>query len=183
MLHISVCHCRVEHKTGNIRRDDSNHSNRVIAVIFLPNAKGRLWDTRDQVEARYGKPIHCNGDQSHGIVCAYNYQRFHVVVTFLDGKSQSELFYRSDNKYLVPFEVGKLMEMNPRENYTWYPGNRMFVLIPRWPGFPDETNAKKRGPAIAIAARFPDSANPWSFHICTAEFAKKFGSRPSKVKP
>jgi hypothetical protein len=105
-----------------------------------------------------------------------------VVVTFLDGKSQSELFYRSDNKYLVPIEVGKLMEMNSRENYTWYPGNRMFVLILRWPGFPNETNAKKRGPAIAIAARFPDSANPWSFHICTAEFAKKFGSTPSKVK-
>jgi len=149
----------------------------LIAVTFLPSARGRLWETREQVEARYGKPL-----QVHGDVATYNFQRFHVVVTFLNGQSQSELYYRSDNKYLVPIEVGKLMEMNSRENYTWYPANRMFALIPRWPGFPNETNAKKRGPSIAIAARFPDTRDPWSFHICTAEFAKKFGNNPSKAK-
>jgi hypothetical protein len=93
------------------------------------------------MEARYGKPL-----QVHGDVVTYNFQRFHVVVTFLNGQSQSELYYRSDNKYLVPIEVGKLMEMNSRENYTWYPAERMFALIPRWPGFPNETNAKKQGP-------------------------------------
>jgi len=145
--------------------------------MFLPSADARLWETREQVEARYGKPL-----QLHGDVATYNFQRFHVVVTFLNGQSQSELYYRSDNKYLVPIEVGKLMEMNSRENYTWYPGNRMFVLIPRWPGFPAETNAKKRGPSIAIAARFPDDRNPWSFHICTEDFVKKFGATPSKGK-
>jgi len=154
----------------------------MIAVTLLPSAKGALWEKREQVEARYGKPIHCEGDQSHGIVCTFNYQRLHVVVTFLDGKSQSELYYRSDNKYLVPIEFGKLLEMNSRENYTWYPANGISALIPRWPGFPNETNAKKRGPVIAIAARFPDTRNPWSVHICTAEFAKKFGSAPPKVK-
>jgi hypothetical protein len=90
----------------------------MIAATLLPNARASLWEPREQVEARYGKPIHCDGDQSHGVVCTYNYQRFHVVVTFLDGKSQSELYYRSDNKYLVPIEFGKLLEMNSRENYT-----------------------------------------------------------------
>src|SRR5215510_1827775 len=93
--------------------------NGVIAITLVPSAWAALWETKEQVEAQYGKPIHCDGDQSHGIVCKYNYQHFHVVVTFFDGKSQSELFYRSDNKYLVPIEVGKIMEMNPQENYTW----------------------------------------------------------------
>lgn len=133
------------------------------------------------VEARYGKPLRVEGNENHGTVCTYNFQRFHVVVTFLNGQSQSELYYRSDNKYLAPIEIAKLMETNSRENYTWYPTNQMFALIPRWPGFPNETPAKKRGPPIAIAARFPDTAYPWSFHICTAEFVKKFGATP-KVK-
>lgn len=155
----------------------------LAAVTSLPGVSGALWETREQVDTRYGKPIHCSAEQNHGTVCTYNYQRFHVVVTFLDGKSQSELFYRSDNKYLVPLEVGKVMEMNSKKNYTWYPGDRVFMLIPQWPGFPNETNAKKRGPAIAIAARFPETRNPWSFHICTAEFAKKFGNTPPKAKP
>ena|SRR6266487_3199330 len=157
--------------------------NRIVPIalltllFFLPSAKGRLWETRGQVEARYGKPLQGRGD-----VSTYNFQRFHVLVTFVNGQSQSELYYRSDNKYLVPIEVGKLMEMNSRENYTWVPGDRMFVLIPRWPGFPNETNMKRRGPPIAIAARFPDTRNPWSLHICTAEFVKKFGPTPSTAK-
>jgi hypothetical protein len=146
----------------------------VIAVTLLPSARGRLWETREQVAARYGKPIHCDGDQNHGIVCTYNYQRFRVVVTFLDGKSQSELFYRADNKYLVPIEILKIDAMNMREHYVWEPRGRISVLV-------QEQN--QRGQPIAISARFPDTRNPWSFHICTAEFAKKFGSTPPKVKP
>lgn len=153
----------------------------LLAIALVPTGKAGLWESRAVVEARYGKPLRVEGNENQGTVCTYNFKRFHVVVTFLNGQSQSELYYRSDNKYLAPIEIGKLMETNSRENYTWYPTNQMFALIPRWPGFPNETPAKKRGPPIAIAARFPDTAYPWSFHICTAEFVKKFGATP-KVK-
>jgi hypothetical protein len=123
------------------------------------------------VEARYGKPLRVEGDQGRGTVCTYNFHRFHVVVTFLNGQSQSELYYRSDNKYLVSIEVLKLTQMNSRENYVWDSGNGMFVLV----------DIQRRGKPIAIAARFPDSRSPWSLHICSAEFVKKFGSTPSKI--
>lgn len=145
----------------------------MFAVLFLSSARARLWENRAQMETRYGKPLKVEGD-----VATYNFQRLHVLVTFVNGQSQSELYYRSDNKYLVPIEVLKLDEMNSRENYTWVPSGRISVLIPRWPDFPNETNLKKRGPVIAISARFPDTRNPWSLHICTAEFAKKFGTTP-----
>ena len=89
----------------------------LVTMTVISNAEARLWETRQQVDAQYGKPIHCEGDQNHGIVCTYNYQRFHVVVTFLNDRGHSELFYRSDNKYLVPIEVLKLIQMNVREGY------------------------------------------------------------------
>ena len=145
----------------------------LVAVTFLPSASGRLWETKGQVEARYGKPLRVEGNESQGTVCTYNFQRFHVVVTLLNGQSQSELYYRSDNKRLAPIEMLKLQLMNVRENYIWEMRNGMFVLV----------DAQRRGKPIAIAARFPDTTYPWSFHICTAEFVKKFGSTPPKGRP
>jgi hypothetical protein len=142
-------------------------------LIFLPSAGARLWDTREQVEARYGKPFRVEGNQSQETVCTYNFQRFRVIVTFLKGQSQSELFYRSDNKYLLPIEVGRIFEMNMREHYVWQPRGQISVLV-------NEQN--QRGQPIAIAARFQEARNPWSFHICTEEFVKKFGVTPSKTK-
>ena len=123
------------------------------------------------VEARYGKPLRVQGNENQGTICTYDFGRFHVVVTFLNGQSQSELYYRSDNKYLVPIEVLKLQLMNVRKNYVWEMNRGMFVLV----------DAQRRGKPIAIAVRFPDYTYPWSFHICTAEFVKRFGLTP-KVK-
>ena len=123
------------------------------------------------VEARYGKPLRVQGNENQGTICTYDFGRFHVVVTFLNGQSQSELYYRSDNKYLVPIEVLKLQLMNVRKNYVWEMNRGMFVLV----------DAQRRGKPIAIAVRFPDYTYPWSFHICTAEFVKRFGVTP-KVK-
>jgi hypothetical protein len=117
-------------------------------------------------------PKQCRDENGNeGTVCTYNFQRFHVVVTFLNGQSQSELYYRSDNKRLVSVEILKLQSMTLRGNYVWTVGNGMFVLV----------DAQRRGKPIAIAARFPDTTYPSSFHICTAEFVRKFGVTP-KVK-
>jgi hypothetical protein len=144
----------------------------LLAIAFDPTGNAALWESRAMVEGRYGKPLRVEGNESQGTVCTYNFQRFHVVVTFLNGQSQSELYYRSDNQRLAPIENLKLQLMNARENYLWEMRNGMFVLL----------NAQRGGKPIAIAARFPDTLYPWSFHICTAEFVKKFGVAP-KVKP
>jgi hypothetical protein len=110
----------------------------LLVVLSLPSASARLWENRAQVETRYGKPLKVEGD-----VATYNFQRLHVLVTFVNGQSQSELYYRSDNKYLVLIEVLKLDEMNSRENYTWVPSGRISVLIPRWPDFPERDQPEK----------------------------------------
>jgi hypothetical protein len=143
----------------------------LLAIAFVSIGKAALWESRAVVEARYGKPLRVEGNEDKGTVCTYNFRRFHVVVTFLNDQSQSELYYRSDNQRLVPIEILKLQSMTRRENYVWTVGNGMFVLV----------DAQRRGKPIAIAVRFPDYTYPWSFHICTAEFVKKFGVTP-KVK-
>ena len=143
----------------------------LLGIVSVPTVNAGLWESRAVVEARYGKPLRAEGNEKEGTVCTYNFQRFHVVVTFLNGQSQSELYYRSDNKRLVPREILKLQSVTLRENYIWTVGNGMFVLV----------DAQRRGKPIAIAVRFPDYTYPWSFHICTAEFVKRFGLTP-KVK-
>lgn len=143
----------------------------LLGIASVPTVQAGLWQSKAVVEARYGKPLRAEGNEKEGTVCTYNFQRFHVVVTFLNGQSQSELYYRSDNKRLVPVEILKLQSMTLRENYIWTVGNGMFVLV----------DAQRRGKPIAIAVRFPDYTYPWSFHICTAEFVKRFGVTP-KVK-
>ena len=143
----------------------------LLAIVFVPTSKAVLWESRAVVEARYGKPLRTEGNEKEGTVCTYNFPRFHVVVTFLNGQSQSELYYRSDNQRLVPREILKLQLMNVRKNYVWEMYQGMFVLV----------DAQRRGKPIAIAVRFPDAEYPWSLHICTAEFVQKFGTNP-KVK-
>jgi hypothetical protein len=137
----------------------------LLAIPFVSTGKAALWKSRAEVEARYGKPLRVEGSGNAGTVCTYNFQRFHVVVTFLSGQSQSERYYRSDNQRLVPMEILKLQSMSKRENYVWTAGNGMFLLV----------DAQRRGKPIAIAVRFPDYTYPWSFHICTAEFVRQFG--------
>ena len=143
----------------------------LLGIASVPTVNAGLWESRAVVEAHYGKPLRAEGNEKEGTVCTYNFRRFHVVVTFLGGQSQSELYYRSDNQRLVPIEILKLQSMTRRENYVWTVGNGMFVLV----------DAQRRGKPIAIAVRFPDYTYPWSFHICTAEFVRKFGVTP-KVK-
>src|SRR6476620_6318349 len=91
----------------------------LLAIALVPTGKAGLWESRAVVEARYGKPLRVEGNENQGTVCTYNFQRFHVVVTFLNGQSQSELYYRSDNKLLAPIEILKLQLMTSRENYIW----------------------------------------------------------------
>ena len=98
------------------------------------------------VEGRYGKPLRVEGNESQGTVCTHNFQRFHVVVTFLNGQSQSELCIAGATiSAFAPIENLKLQLMNVRENYSWEMRNGMFVLV----------DAQRRGKPIAIAVRFP----------------------------
>jgi hypothetical protein len=143
----------------------------LLALAAVPTTNARLFETRPELEAKYGQPIKVE-NHAYGKLYTYNYKRFRVLVTFLDGKSQSELYVRADGKRLVPVEVLKLSAMNSLGN-TWTTGNGMFVLV----------NPSTRGHPIAVSACYPDNtAYPLSLHICTADFVKKFGTAPPNGK-
>jgi hypothetical protein len=83
----------------------------VIAVLaFSANALfARIGETEQQIEARYGKGR---------FTLSIDYQLFYqssginIVVTFIDGVSQSEFFKNQDNSELSKNEIGLLLEVN-----------------------------------------------------------------------
>lgn len=142
-----------------------------LTLLSVCNASAKLWESKAELDARYGQPIRVE-DHVVGKTYVYNFKRFTVLVTLLDGKSQSELYSRSDGKYLVPIEVINLLNLNTIPNHNWEPTDGMFGLV----------DSVRKGRPVAVAARSPDSAYPRTFHFCTAEFVKKFGISPAKTK-
>jgi hypothetical protein len=140
-----------------------------LLLNWLSIANGKLWETKPEIEARYGHPTRVE-DHVVGKTYVYNYNRITVLVTFLNGKSQSEVYSRTDGKYLVPVEVVHLLELNTVAKHTWAMANGMFVLV----------NSVRKGKPIAIAARYPDTAYPRRFSFCTADFVKKFGGEADR---
>jgi hypothetical protein len=142
----------------------------LLVATWLPSARGSLWESKAEIEARYGPAIRVE-DHGAGKTYVYSFKRFTVLVTFLDGKSQSELYSRSDGKYLVPVEVLSLLQMNS-SGKTWEPTGTLFALV----------DPVRRGRPIAIAARSPGSAYPRTLHICTSDFVKRFGTPSTEQK-
>lgn len=129
---------------------------------------GKLWQTKAEVDATYGPPLSVE-EHAAGKTYVHHYKGFTVLVTYLNGKSQSELYSRTNGKYLVPIEIIEIESLNTLPNHQWDVGNGMFVLI----------DPIRKGPPVAVAARAPDTAYPRTFHLCTAEFVKKFGKQPA----
>ena len=70
----------------------------LISGFFLcaHSAPARVGETEAQVDHRYGKPAG-KWDDCVGYKKLYHWHGFDVMVTFLDGMSQREMFNRSDN--------------------------------------------------------------------------------------
>ena len=76
-------------------------------LLFAKLAPARVGETEEQVDHRYGKPAG-KWDDYVGYKKLYHWHNFDVMVTFLDGISQREMFNRPvggldphDQKYLA----------------------------------------------------------------------------------
>src|SRR3712207_2018087 len=93
----------------------------IVAVAVLctcsAHVSARLWETQAQLEKRCGKPSSVNKDPN-GDIYTYHVEQYEVLVTFLDRRSQSELYVRRDSRPLTPQDIQKILSMNAAGN-TW----------------------------------------------------------------
>lgn len=86
----------------------------VCGIVAFPNfSYARVGETEQQTDHRYGKPVG-KWDDYVGYKKLYHWHSFDVMVTFMDGVSQREMFNRAEGidpgvkKYLRKIsEVGK----------------------------------------------------------------------------
>ena len=83
-----------------------------LSLCFALNiAFARLGETEEQIEARYGKPQKSVISYGH-MVETYEVNGFSIMVSFMDGKSASEMYSKSDKTKLSDAELQKLLEVN-----------------------------------------------------------------------
>jgi hypothetical protein len=70
--------------------------------LLAPRAEARLWESIAQTEARYGRALQKFPDGSRGDEQRkYRFREFYVLVTFVRGRSEEEMYFHADGK--TPF--------------------------------------------------------------------------------
>jgi hypothetical protein len=73
-----------------------------LAAFVVPRGDARLWETIAQTEARYGHALQkFSGEQRGEEQRKYRYKSFYILVTFVGGRSDDEMYFHTDGK--TPF--------------------------------------------------------------------------------
>jgi hypothetical protein len=137
-------------------------------TLVCGRADACLWETKAELDARYGKPIR-TFDNEYGKNYIYRFKQFEVQVVLFDGKSQSEVYRHSnDNSDLTLKEWETLLSLNQLGN-GWRATEEkgMFALVKPSGGDP-----------IAVALWGLKSQPMGILMVVTADFAKKAGLPP-----
>lgn len=146
---------------------------RVAIVLFLVAVVGErapacLRETKDEIQRRYGQsenaPQSPSGDES----VEYRYKDFIVIVTFVAGKSEQEIFFHRDLK--TPLSEGEIQSLLALNSFgqQW----ERSPELPVWSlGGSDPRNW------VALAAYYPQSAQHAApaLGIMTTDYARKHG--------
>jgi hypothetical protein len=138
-----------------------------LTSLLSSRADARLWETVVQAEARFGRPLKVTrGDLPGEEDRKYRWKGFLLLVTYVGGKSENELYMHSDMQ--KPFsneEVQSLLKLSsagkrwdkPRSEPMWY-------LI--------DSDGKTQ---IAAAAYYPKlpRVNAPAFTAVTATYARR----------
>ena len=140
-------------------------------ALVCRNVDARLWETKSQLDVRYGKPAMSSRD-ADGLTYVYKFNQFQVVVTLLDGKSQNEIYYHTNSSRLTPAEIEALLSFNALGN-RWRVSEGVFSLFKPSGGHP-----------IAVGLYSPDAPSP-ALAVRTADFIRMADSllRTKKMRP
>jgi len=85
----------------------------VISALLCASAFARIGETEDEIRARYGKPVNEDRAQPPIVERGYLTSGMIVVVMFIDGKSEAEMFMKAKNfDQLSDEEVQLLLKAN-----------------------------------------------------------------------
>jgi hypothetical protein len=125
-----------------------------------------LWETKAEIDARYGKLTRTFND-ADGKHYVYRFKQFKVIVTLLDGKSQSEVYpHSNDNSDFTSTEIQTLLSLNALGNSWRVTEEGMFALVKPSGGDPIAVGIYVSNPSQSILS------------VLTADFAKKAGLPP-----
>ena len=129
-----------------------------LACCFAVSLVANVGDTPAQIEASYGKPVEIYRDVKGRMSYIHHIGEYAVVVQYLAGISQSELFYRKDDGVLTEAVMQKFRKSNS--------GGQV------WQEIPADVLIKMRGPgwrvwvteARSISAYGPAEINDRQYH-------------------
>jgi hypothetical protein len=93
----------------------------VLAALFGFGAAAvaRVGEDAKQIEARYGKPQKVFAENGKFRDVGYAFERFSVVVNFIDGISRREGFALPDQSRLPDDAVRQILALSADEGVTW----------------------------------------------------------------
>ena len=86
-----------------------------IAIAFfllVSPAFARIGETEQQIEARYGKSIGTLSSGNQPLKKAYQSSGMNIIVMYIDGVSQSEVFTKKDESEFSKNEIAILLDAN-----------------------------------------------------------------------
>lgn len=85
----------------------------LLFVLVAAPCQARLGETRAQTDARYGKGRDLEkGITDRFLIGKYFDGNYRITITFLDGKSASEVYARKDGNDLTGDEIQKILDAN-----------------------------------------------------------------------
>jgi hypothetical protein len=140
----------------------------VAAVtMLLPRfAHARLWETVAQIENRFGPPVQTWAVKSGEQDRRYRYKQYKVLVTYVNGRSASELYMHADTASLFPdAEVKSLLDDHSLGNRWERP-----LAEPMW--YMTAHGKNERIAAAAYYPKLPRVGEP-AFTVLTATYARR----------
>jgi hypothetical protein len=144
----------------------------LIACVSTQPLLARLGETKGQLDARYGASVKQLKADSGEEMFEYRHSDFFVVVTFVRGKSESEIYAHQDGKTpLSEKEIKSFLNINSFGKH-W----ERSPDIPVW-----SLGGSDPSTWIALAAYYPKSPNIVApgLGIMTITYAKQHGFIPN----
>ena len=84
----------------------------IALMMLVSQAFARIGETEQQIEVRYGKSIGTLSSGNELLRKAYRSTDLNIVVMYIDGVSQSEIFTKQDGSEFSKNEIAILLEAN-----------------------------------------------------------------------
>jgi hypothetical protein len=87
----------------------------LVLAAFPTIACARIGETEEEISARYGKSIGDIPTETFGKMRGFIWSGYVVGIAFVNGRSEMEMFSKSDQSDMMASEIEKLLKANAEE--------------------------------------------------------------------